>query len=116
MAVLLNPYIMFGGDARAAMQFYETVFGGTLTLNTYGEFGAPDGPHTDMIMHAMLTTGDGLTLMASDAPPEMEHVPGNNISVSLSGDDAEVLRGYWDKLSSGGVVSVPLEKQMWGDE
>src|SRR5215211_7816717 len=39
-----------------------------------------------------------------------------NIAVSLSGDDADELRGYWEKLSSGGSVSVPLEKQMWGDE
>jgi PhnB protein len=36
--------------------------------------------------------------------------------VSLSGDDADELRGYWEKLSSGGVMTVPLEKQMWGDE
>jgi PhnB protein len=54
--------------------------------------------------------------MAADTPPGMEHHPGTNIAVSLSGDDADELRGYWDKLSQGGTVSVPLEKQMWGDE
>lgn len=46
----------------------------------------------------------------------MAHNPGTNIAISLSGDDADELRGYWDKLSAGGTVSVPLEKQMWGDE
>ena len=46
----------------------------------------------------------------------MEYNPGTNISVSLSGDDADDLRGYWDKLSDGGTVTVPFEKQMWGDE
>ncbi|PRY18830.1 3-demethylubiquinone-9 3-methyltransferase [Pseudosporangium ferrugineum] len=64
----------------------------------------------------MLETPGGLTLMASDTPPGMEVVPGSAISVSLSGDDADELKGYWEKLSEGGAVSVPLEKQMWGDE
>ena len=54
--------------------------------------------------------------MGADTPPGMEHQPGNNIAVSLSGDDGDELRGYWEKLSGGGTVTVPLEKQMWGDE
>ena len=116
MASRLNPYISFGGDARGAMEFYERVFGGTLSLNTFGEFGAPGSDHADKIMHGMLETDSGFTLMASDTPPGMEHNPGNNISVSLSGDDADELRGYWQQLSSSGTVAVPLEKQMWGDE
>jgi PhnB protein len=116
MASRLNPYISFAGNARQAMEFYERVFGGTLTMNTFGEFGTQDSPDADNIMHAMLETDSGLTLMASDTPPGMEHHPGNNIAVSLSGDEADELRGYWQKLSDGGTVSVPLEKQMWGDE
>ncbi|HEV2809315.1 MAG TPA: VOC family protein [Acidimicrobiales bacterium] len=116
MTSRLNPYISFDGNARAAMEFYEGVFGGTLTLHTFGDFGGDGGPDADKIMHGMLETGSGLTLMGADTPPGMEHQPGNNISVSLSGDDPVELRGYWDKLSSGGTVSVPLETQMWGDE
>ena len=53
--------------------------------------------------------------MASDSPPGMELQAGNNIAVSLSGDDADDLRGYWEKLSTGGNVQMPLEKQIWGD-
>ena len=53
--------------------------------------------------------------MCADNPPGSDHNPGNNFAVSLSGDDADELRGYWDKLSDAGTVSVPLEKQMWGD-
>ena len=53
--------------------------------------------------------------MASDTPPGMPHHPGSTISVSLSGDDEGELRGYWDKLAAGGQVTLPLEKQMWGD-
>jgi PhnB protein len=112
----LNPYISFTGDARQAMEFYKSVFGGTLTMNTFGEFGAQDSPEADKIMHGMLETNSGFTLMGADTPPGMEHNPGNNISVSLSGEDADELRGYWGKLSDGGTVVTPLEKQVWGDE
>ncbi|CAN5302133.1 VOC family protein [soil metagenome] len=115
MATQLNPYISFAGNAREAMEFYEGVFGGTLTMNTFGEFGEPGAPDADKIMHAHLEAEDGLVLMGADTPPGMDHQPGNNIAVSLSGEDSGALRGYWDKLSAGGMVSVPLEKQMWGD-
>ncbi|KOU59322.1 3-demethylubiquinone-9 3-methyltransferase [Streptomyces sp. MMG1533] len=115
MASRLNPYLSFGGDARQAMEFYKEVFGGTLKANTYGEFGRQDTPESDKIMHGMLETPSGFTLMGADTPPGMENTPGNNFSVSLSGDDDTELRGYWEKLSAGGSVSVPLEKQMWGD-
>jgi PhnB protein len=116
VASRLNPYISFGDNARQALEFYERVFGGTLALNTFGEAGQPDAPYADKIMHGMLESADGFTLMGADTPPGMEHNPGNNIAVSLSGDDADELRGYWAKLAEGGTVSVPLEKQMWGDE
>ena len=116
MTSRLNPYISFAGNARQAMEFYNRVLGGTLTLNTFGESGAPDSGDADKIMHSMLETDSGFTLMGADTPPGMEHNPGTNIAVSLSGDDADELRGYWEKLSGGGTVSVPLEKQMWGDE
>ncbi|MER7952178.1 VOC family protein [Streptomyces sp. NPDC096079] len=112
----LNPYISFDGDARQAMEFYKEVFGGTLALNTFGAFGADKaGEAADKIMHGMLETDNGFTLMAADVPPGMSHNPGDNISVSVSGEDADELRRYWDKLSGTGTVAVPLEKQMWGD-
>lgn len=116
MASRLNPYISFAGDARQAMEFYESIFGGTLTLSTFGEFGMPDAALANNIMHAQLETGSGLTLMGADTPPGMEHQPGTNMAVCLSGDDVDELRGYWAQLSEGGVVQVPLQKQMWGDE
>jgi PhnB protein len=116
VASRLNPYISFDGNAREAMEFYKQVLGGTLALNTFGEFGEKDAPGADKIMHATLETDRGFTLMGADVPPGMEHRPGDNIAVSLSGDDADELRAYWARLSDGGTVSMPLEKQMWGDE
>jgi PhnB protein len=112
----LNPYLSFPGTARAALEFYEQVLGGTLTLSTFGELGAQHGQDGDQIMHGQLETDLGFTLMASDYGPDMEAVIGNNFAVSLSGDDQDDLRRYWEQLSSSGTVSVPLEKQVWGDE
>jgi PhnB protein len=116
MASRLNPYISFKDNARAALEFYRDVFGGDLTLSTFGEYGDPSQPGADGIMHGQLETPSGYTIMAADTPPGMDHDPGTNIAVSLSGDDAAELHGYWDKLSAGGQVQVPLEKQMWGDK
>jgi PhnB protein len=116
MASRLNPYISFDNGARQAMEYYRDVFGGNLTLNTFGEFGQADSPDADKIMHSQLETDTGFTLMASDTPAGMQRNPGDTITISLSGDDADTLRGYWQKLSDGGTVTMPLEKQMWGDE
>ena len=56
-------------------------------------------------MHAQLETDSGFTLMGADTPPGMDAQPGDNITISLSGDDGDELRGYWDKLSDGGTVA-----------
>ena len=116
MATRLNPYISFKDNARDVMEFYKSIFGGTLTTSTFGEFGEQDPAQANKVMHSQLETDSGYTLMAADTPPGQEYNPGTNISVSLSGDDGDELRGYWEQLSDGGTVAVPLEKQMWGDE
>jgi PhnB protein len=116
MTTRLNPYLGFRDTAREAMDFYQSVFGGELTRSTFGEFQASDDPaEQDKIMHSMLITDNGLALMASDTPNSMEHTVGTNYSVSLSGDDEAELRGYWDKLSTGGNVTMPLNQAPWGD-
>jgi PhnB protein len=116
MTSRLNPYLSFNGNAREAMEFYRSVFGGTLTINTFGDYGNPDPAMADKVMHAQLESDAGYTLMASDLMPDMPFNRGDSITVSLSGEDGDRLRGYWEKLSDGGTVSMPLEKQMWGDE
>jgi PhnB protein len=116
MASRLNPYLTFDGNAREAMEFYRRVFGGTLTMNTFGEFGPQGGEQDDKIMHAQLESDAGYAIMASDTAPGMQLTRGDAMTVSLSGDDGGQLRGYWEKLSEGGTVTMPLEKQMWGDE
>ncbi|MFJ5709195.1 VOC family protein [Streptomyces sp. NPDC093105] len=115
MASRLNPYISFTGTAKQALDFYQEVFGGSPEINTFAQFDQAPPGYEDKIMHGMLETPAGFTLMVSDNPPGMDHTVGNNISISLSGDDDTELRGYWDKLAARGTVSVPLEMQMWGD-
>jgi PhnB protein len=116
MTVRLNPYLSFRDDARAAMEHYRSIFGGELTLSTFGETGMSQDPaDADKVLHAQLEAPNGLWLMGSDTPGHMEFQEGARISVSLSGDDEATLRGWWDGLADGGSVTVPLEKAPWGD-
>jgi PhnB protein len=115
MASRLNPYLSFKSNAREAMDFYKSVFGGELTVSTFGEGNMADNPaEKDQVMHAQLVGPNGYWLMGSDTPARMGE-PRPNGTVSLSGDDEAALKGYWDKLSKGGAVTMPLEKAPWGD-
>ncbi len=112
----LNPYLSFRDNAREAMEFYKTVFGGKLEMQTFKEYHASQDPSEDnKIMHAMLTADNGIVFMASDTPNSMEYRTGTNMSMSLSGDNETELRGYYEKLSAGGTIGMPLEKAPWGD-
>jgi PhnB protein len=108
MASQLNPYLNFNGNARQALEFYAGVFGGNLNLSTFADFGSKDAPDADKIMHGQLETEAGYTLMGADTPAGMEFHGLHGFGVSL--------RGYWDKLSEGGTVTMPMQKQPWGDE
>jgi len=98
------------------MEFYRSVFGGELTLSTFGEFPGmvQDPAENELVMHAQLTTAEGLTLMGSDTPAHMAFERPANISLSLSGDDEGVLQGYWNALAEGGTVTMPFETPPWG--
>ena len=112
----LNPYLSFRDNAREAMEFYQTVFGGKLEMQTFKEFHASQDPSEDhKIMHSVLTADNGIVFMASDTPNSMEYRTGTNMSMSLSGDNETELRGYYEKLSAGGTIGMPLEKAPWGD-
>lgn len=116
MAVQLNPYLGFRDNAREAMAFYHSVFGGTLNVATFKEFNAAQDPsEEDLVMHAQLEGDNGITFMASDTPSRMEYRAGNNFNMSLSGDDEAALRGYFEKLADGGTVTMPMAKAIWGD-
>lgn len=117
MPVQMTPYLHFDGRAREAMEFYRSVLGGELQVMTFGDMGAEGPvPPPQGVMHSYLGTPDGFALMASDGDPQRPTGAPSGISVSLSGDEPEKLRGFFAGLAEGGVVDVPMEKQMWGDE
>jgi PhnB protein len=115
---ILNPYLHFEGSAREAVDFYQQVFGGDSTVTTFGEAGMTEHEGqsipADLVMHSQLTTKEGFTLMVSDAPPGMTGMTPNG-HLSLSGDESELLHGYFDQLAEGGTIDVPLETAPWGD-
>jgi len=116
MPTILTPYVSFRDNAREAMEFYKSVFGGELTVSTFGDFQASEDPsEQNKVMHSQLTSPSGLVLMAADTPNSMEYTPGTAISISLSGDDEPELTGYYEKLVDGGAVTEPLAKAPWGD-
>ena len=116
MQTKLNPYLSFKDNAREAMDFYQTVFGGKLAISTFKEFHASQDPSEDnKVMHAELEADNGITFMASDTPDRMAYKAGTNYSMSLSGDNEAELQDYFEKLSAGGNVTMPLEKAPWGD-
>lgn len=118
MAVQLNPYLSFRDNARQAMEFYRSVFGGKLELSTFADFQASQDPaEQDKIMHGQLTTSEGLVLMGADTPQAMGYAPAAGFSVSLSGapEDEQRLRSCWEALIEGGTVQEPLERAPWGD-
>ena len=117
MASKLNPYLNFRDNTREAMQFYQSVFGGQLDMNTFKEFDASEDPsEDDKIMHSQLTADNGIVFMGADTPASMEYRIGTQMAMSLSGDDDAVLTGYYEKLSDGGRITMPLGVSPWGDK
>ncbi|KRB36495.1 VOC family protein [Microbacterium sp. Root180] len=112
----LNPYLSFQNQAREAMTFYQSVFGGELDVSTFGQFEGmvQDPAENDLVMHAQLTSPDGFVLMGADTPTGMEYRRPAGISVSVSGDDEAALQRWWDALSAGGTTVMPFATPPWG--
>ncbi|HEX7322645.1 MAG TPA: VOC family protein [Mycobacterium sp.] len=118
MTSRLTPHLHFHGTAREAMGFYAGIFGGDVDFHTFAEIGCGQASEADAdrIAHASLETDAGYAIMACDAPSEHHSAPVTGASMCLNGDDAALLRGYFEKLSAGGTVDMPLAEQAWGDE
>ena len=112
----LNPYLSFKNDARAAMEFYQSVFGGDLDISTFGEYEGmvQDPSEKELVMHSQLTSPDGFVLMASDTPASMPYREPGGSSISVSGEDEAQLQRFWDALSEGGSVTMPYDTPPWG--
>lgn len=120
MSVILQAYLNFPGTTREALGVYREIFGGELTLNTFGEFQAVPADHAaaDLVMHSELVT-PYFTINGADTVEGMhEFVPGNNVNLALMGQGQEAfdtLSAAFDRLAEGGEVEMALQQQMWGD-
>lgn len=113
----LNAYINLKGNAKEALEFYHSVFGGELSMNTFKESGmeAQVKPEeAEWLMHGQLDFAEK-TIMVSDTPSFIGNPELGGFAMSLSGEEADELKGYWEKLSEGGTVNQPLEQAPWGD-
>ena len=112
---MLTPYLNFNGKTAEAMKFYQSVLGGTLDIKTFGDAKMAKRPEDEnRTMHATLKN-DMLSFMASDGKPGVDVVMGDNIHMSLAGTDEVKMTDWFNKLSVGGKVTMPLAKQFWGD-
>ena len=113
--VSLEPYLFFKGEAREAMEFYKSVFGGELEITDADPAQMGDMPNKEWfkgkIMHASLR--GPVNLMASDSLGASEKAA--KVELSLGGTDEKAMREIFDKLAEGGTVKMALEKQFWGD-
>ena len=115
MAASLSPYLNFNGNAGEAMRFYQSVLGGDLYIQTFGDAGmAQSDAEKNRTLHAALTS-DAIRLFASDGRPDQPVNFGDSVHLSLQGDDAATLTRYFEGLSAGGKVDMPLNKMFWGD-
>jgi PhnB protein len=118
MSMSLNPYLIFDGNTREVVHFYEKALGGkVMGIMAFGDMPAdPDHPLTDdmkdRVMHAHLKVGDA-DLMFSDTFPGMPYEPGNTIHIALHPEDETRAREIFSALEDGGQVTMPLQKTDW---
>jgi PhnB protein len=117
----VSPYLGFDGNCEEAFEFYRSVFGGEFSgVSRYSEAPPDVGGSSadgDKIMHIALSIGNGQAIMGSDRPPGMGSTTfGDSVAISIFPDSSEEGRRIFDALSAGGRVTMPYERQFWGDD
>ena len=129
MTIQTTTHLNFRGDARRALEFYQSVFGGHAAINTYADFGMPSElPGAEKVVFGIVAAENGFRVMAYDAPGSSEssligggstHRENNTTAtdqacfVSISADSLEELQGYWDALALDAVIVEPLAASAW---
>ena len=129
MSITTTTHLNFRGDARAALEFYQSVFGGQVTIATYGEVGMPaDAPGADNVVFGQVEGADGFRVMAYDIPGQAggsaaaagatRRENGTTLTdqpffVSVRGETLAEVQGYWAALSAGALVVEPLAASAW---
>ena len=128
MSITTTTHLNFRGDARAALEFYQSVFGGQITIATYGDVGMPkDVPGADSVVFGQVESENGFRVMAYDIPGQSggsanvgatRRENGATITdppffVSVRGETLGEVEGYWAALSAGASVVEPLAASAW---
>ncbi|RFU36476.1 VOC family protein [Actinomadura logoneensis] len=115
MSVTTATHLNFRGDARAALEFYRSVFGGDLAVVTYKDAGAVQGEsEADQVMWGQVRSAAGFHVMAYDVPSGMPYEQGTNgFFVSVRAETVEEVTGYWEKLVEESTVVVPMGPAGW---
>ncbi|WP_016908703.1 VOC family protein [Streptomyces xiaopingdaonensis] len=115
MSLKSVAHLNFRGDARAALEFYHSVFGGEIAVVTYGDAGtASDATEAKHVIWGQVVADDGFHVMAYDVPAGTPWNRGENaFFLSLRGETEEEITGCWEKLSAGATVAHPLAPSQW---
>ncbi|QXJ21952.1 VOC family protein [Actinomadura graeca] len=115
MSIDVVTHLNFRGDARAALTFYRSVFGGDLAVVTYKDAGNVQEPsEADQVMWGQVIAGNGFRVMAYDVPSHLPWEQGENaFFVSLRGKGTEEITALWEKLSDGATIVQPLMPAQW---
>ena len=129
MTIQTTPHLNFNGDARSALDFYQSVFGGHTTINSYADFGMPaELPGADKVVFGLVMAENGFRVMGYDVPGRTDgSIAGggstrreNNTTisdqalfVSIGSDTLDELQGYWDALATDAIIVEPLAASAW---
>lgn len=115
MSVNVLPHLNFRGDARSALEFYRSAFGGDLIITTYEDMGAVEDPaEAQQVVWGQVSADDGFAVMAYDVPASRPWSRGDDpFFVSVRGTDVDDLTDAWDRLAEGATVLHPLGPAPW---
>jgi len=115
MSINTVPHLNFRGQAREALNFYESVFGGTTVTVTYQDAHAVQNEaDTDLIMWGQTTTSDGFAIMAYDVPTDVSFDRGErSFFVSVRGNDEKEIERCGKGLAVGATIVTDLAPSGW---
>lgn len=126
MAVHAVAHVNLRGEAREALEFYRSVFGGEVRMATYGDFGMPkDAPGADHVVFGQVVGENGFQVMAYDVPgvaaaPVGETTRENGMTIttekfflSVGGDSVDEVAEFWKKLAEDATVIEPFGPSQW---
>jgi PhnB protein len=115
MSVTTTTHLNFRGQAKEALEFYQSVFGGHVVTVTHAQaYGTTDPKEADLVSWGQVQSEDGFHVMAYDVPVARAYQPGiEPVFVSVRGQDPEEIRRYWDGLCEAGTVKAELGPAGW---